>query len=211
MRRSWRRSSNCCRSAAVAPETSPGQPHHRLSARSWQERSPVASPPLLGTMRTPPAVIRALTGSRFETINSRCDAAALWFPVVTWNLPSAEPSSAVAQPRNGPSSGVCRLNHPRDHPSRPHAARMEPSGRGGTIGMFSRGPRARASAARRRRLLPCRQEAGGFGARPTCRVDARSGGAELDDHSLPNRIEDDLRGVVQIEFLHEIGPVGLDR
>ena len=40
----------------VAPERSPGQPSHRLSERSCHCRTPVASPPVLGTIRTPPAV-----------------------------------------------------------------------------------------------------------------------------------------------------------
>jgi hypothetical protein len=37
-------------------------------------------------MRTPSTVIRALTGSRFETISSRWDVIDLWLPAVTWNL-----------------------------------------------------------------------------------------------------------------------------
>ena len=32
----------------------------------------------------------------------------------------------------------------------------------------------------------------------------------LNDDALPNGVKDDLRRVVQIELLHQIGPVGLD-
>jgi hypothetical protein len=43
------------------------------------------------------------------------------------------------------------------------------------------------------------------------RVDANSRYPTLDDDALPNCVEDDFRCVVQIEFLHEIRSVGLDR
>jgi hypothetical protein len=35
--------------------------------------------------------------------------------------------------------------------------------------------------------------------------------ASLHDNSLPNRVENNLSRVVQIELLHQIGSVGLDR
>jgi hypothetical protein len=86
--------------------------------------------------------------------------------------------------------------------------------------MFLRGRRARISRARigygvfspidRRRIV---QPLFGGRTRRRNRSRARRVSAypALDDDSLPNGVEDDFGCVVQIEFLHEIRPVGLDR